>query len=246
MRCVPDDRSAGFGFVFTALPGKVHRVIHSSKPGPRWWPWLIAGAAIVGASFLLDDRVVSALDVTQDPALKKFAKVCSAAGEGWVIAVSGTILSLIFFLLRRTQAAARIFYVALTSELVGLAAVILRLIFGRARPLNHDVPPGFYGLWHDGHWILGQFKFSSFPSGHAATAAGLVVAAWLLHRGWALALLPYAMIVIWSRIALQCHHLSDVLASTMLAIVLAVWLKPRLLPIVEYQFGNLHRAVWKN
>jgi len=186
-----------------------------------------------------------ALDVTQNPALNKFAKGCSEAGEGWVIALGGILLSLIFFLLRRPQAAARIFFVALTSELIGLAAVILRLIFGRARPLNQDVPPGFYGLWHDGQWIAGQFKFSSFPSGHAATAAGLVAAAWLLHRGWALALAPYGLIVIWSRIALQCHHLSDVLASTLLAVVVAVWLKPRLLPTVEFQFTNLHRAVWK-
>jgi membrane-associated phospholipid phosphatase len=220
-------------------------VIHPSQSRHRWWPWLLAGAAVVGAAFLLDDRVVTALDVTQDPALKQFAKICSEAGEGWVIAVVGILFSLVYFFLRKPQVAARIFFVALTSELVGLASVFLRLTFGRARPLNHDVPPGFYGLWHDGHWIAGQFKFSSFPSGHAATAAGLVAAAWLLTRRWALALMPYALLVMWSRIALECHHLSDVLASTMLAIVMAVWLKPLLLPLVEFQFTNLHRAVWK-
>jgi undecaprenyl-diphosphatase len=134
--------------------------------------------------------------------------------------------------------------VTLASELVGLVSVLLRLVCGRARPLNDDVPPGFYGLWHDGHWIAGQFKFSSFPSGHAATAAGLVAAAWLVHRGWAMALMPYALLVIWSRMALQCHHLSDVLASTLLAILMAGWLKRWLLPSVEFQFGNLHRA-WR-
>ena len=48
----------------------------------------------------------------------------------------------------------------------------------------------------------------------------------------------------WSRMALQCHHLSDVLASAVLSIALAVWLKPLLLPSVEFQFGNLHRA-WR-
>lgn len=196
-------------------------------------------------AFLLDASVVKALDVTRNGHLNSFAEICSEAGEGWAIAVAGIVLSLIFFFLRRPQTAARIFFVALTSELVGLAAVILRLIFGRARPLNQDVPPGFYGLWHDGHWIAGQFKFSSFPSGHAATAAGLVAAAWLLHRGWAVTLMPYALLVIWSRMALQCHHLSDVLTSMLLAIVIAVWLKPRLLPTVEFQFTHLHRAVWK-
>jgi membrane-associated phospholipid phosphatase len=48
----------------------------------------------------------------------------------------------------------------------------------------------------------------------------------------------------WSRIALQSHHLSDVVASTALAIPLAVLSKNVLLRSVEFQFGNLHRA-WR-
>ena len=221
-------------------------MIEPSAPKRRWWPWLLLGLALIGAAFFLDDRVGTALDAAQRPELKAFAQTCSKAGEGWVIAVGGIGLTAIYFLLNRPQAAAKIFFVALASELIGLASIIVRLFAGRARPLNHDVPPGFYGLWHDGHWIAGQFKFSSFPSGHAATAAGLVAAAWLLHRGWAMALLPYALLVMWSRIALEAHHLSDVLASTVLAIGLAIWLKRKLLPSVEFQFGNLHRAWKKN
>lgn len=218
----------------------------SAPQKSRWHrtAWLLAGAAIIAAAFLTDARVGAALDAGQDPALKNFAKWCSKLGEGWVIAVAGIFLSGVYFFRRRPQAAAKIFFVAGSSLLIGLAATILRVIFGRARPLNHDVPPGFYGVWHDGHWIAGQFKFSSFPSGHAATAAGLVVVAWLVHRGWALALLPYALLVMWSRIALECHHLSDVLASTFLAVLLAGWLKKYLLPTVEFQFGNLGRKFW--
>jgi membrane-associated phospholipid phosphatase len=214
------------------------------KINRRLWLWLLAGVAVVGLSFLADDRVGAALDVSGNRTMIKVAWLCSKLGEGWVVAVAGIVLSAIFFFLSKPQIAARIFFVGLLSELVGLASVVLRLLFGRARPLNHDVPPGFYGLWHDGHWIAGQFKFSSFPSGHAATAAGLVAAAWLVNRGWALALTPYALAVMWSRIALECHHLSDVLASALLAVVLAVWLKPRLLPALEFHFGNLSRA-WK-
>jgi membrane-associated phospholipid phosphatase len=136
--------------------------------------------------------------------------------------------------------AARIFFVALTSELTGLAATILRVLFGRTRPLAH-APQGFYGVWHDGHWILGKYDFSSFPSGHAATAVGLAAAAWLVHRGWGAVVVVYALAVVWSRMALQCHHLSDVLASAVLSIALAVWLKPLLLPSLETQFGRLRR-----
>jgi membrane-associated phospholipid phosphatase len=164
-------------------------------------------------------------------------------GEGWVPAAAGIFFALIFLLVNRPEVAAKIFFVVLTCEITGLAAMILRVLFGRTRPLAHAAQ-GFYGVWHDGHWILGKFEFSSFPSGHAATAAGLAAAAWLVHRGWGAVAAVYALAVMWSRMALQCHHLSDVLASTVLSIALAVCLKPLLLPSVEFQFGNLHRA-WK-
>ncbi len=219
-------------------------MIETSKIKRRWWPWLLAGLAAVAAAFLFDNCVDAALDVTRDPAWHKVAWWCSKIGEGWFPAAVGIPLALVFFLASRPAVAARIFFVVLTCELTGLASTILRVLFGRTRPSNHDVPPGFYGLWHDGHWIAGQFKFSSFPSGHAATAVGLAAAAWLVHRGWGAFLAVYAVAVMWSRIALQAHHLSDVLASTVLAITLAVWMKPFLLTSLEFQFGNLHRA-WK-
>ena len=208
------------------------------------WLWLLVGLVVVAAAFLLDNRVDAALDAARNPALKNVAWWFSKIGEGWVPAVAGFFFAAVFLVARRPVVAAKIFFVMLTCELTGLAATILRVIFGRTRPLNHEVSQGFYGVWHDGHWIAGKFAFSSFPSGHAATAVGLAVAAWLVHRGWGAVAMLYAVAVMWSRVALQCHHLSDVLASTILSIALAVWLKPRLLPSVEFQFGNLHRA-WR-
>jgi membrane-associated phospholipid phosphatase len=206
----------------------------------RFWFWLLAGAGVVALAFLLDDRVDAALNVTHVVAWEHFARGCSKIGEGWVVAVVGIFSALIFLWVNRPQVAARIFFVALTSELTGLAATILRVLFGRTRPLAH-APQGFYGVWHDGHWILGKYDFSSFPSGHAATAVGLAAAAWLVHRGWGAVVVVYALAVVWSRMALQCHHLSDVLASAVLSIALAVWLKPLLLPSLETQFGRLRR-----
>jgi membrane-associated phospholipid phosphatase len=66
----------------------------------------------------------------------------------------------------------------------------------------------------------------------------------LVHRGWGAVAAVYALAVMWSRLALQCHHLSDVVTSAVLAIPLAVQAKKVLFPTVEFQFGNLHRA-WK-
>ena len=205
--------------------------------------WLVVGVAAIGLAWLLDNRVDAALLVPVKTDLHAFASWCSKLGEGWVAGIWGIGFAILFLLVNRPTLAAKIFFVALSSELTGLAATILRILFGRTRPNNHDVPQGFYGVWHDGHWIIGQFKFSAFPSGHAAAAVGLATAAWLFNRGWGVVVSVYALAVMWSRIALECHHLSDVVASTVLAIPLAILLKKVLFPTVEFQFGNLNRAL---
>jgi undecaprenyl-diphosphatase len=210
----------------------------------RFWFCLLAGAVVVALLWPLDGAVDAALDVTRNPRLQPVASWCSKIGEGWVVAAGGIAFAVLFLLLHRPQLAARIFFVGVVSLLTGLVADIIRVIFGRTRPLAHT-PQGFYGIWQNGHWIAGKFEFSSFPSGHAATAAGLAAAAWLVHRGWGTFATIYALAVMWSRIALQCHHLSDVLTSTVLGITMAVLLKPLLLTSVEFQFGNIYRALRK-
>jgi len=207
----------------------------------RFWLCLLAGAVVVALLWPLDGLVDAALDVTSNPKLQPVAWWCSKIGEGWVVATGGISLAVLFLVLHRPQLAARIFFVGLVSSLTGLVADIFRVVFGRTRPLAH-APQGFYGFWQNGHWIAGKFEFSSFPSGHAATAVGLAAAAWLVHRGWGTFATIYALAVMWSRIALQCHHLSDVLASMVLGITMAILLKPVLLTSIEFQFGNLHRA----
>ncbi|HEY4417851.1 MAG TPA: phosphatase PAP2 family protein [Verrucomicrobiae bacterium] len=217
----------------------------TSTPAPRGkiLAWLVAGAVVVALLWPLDSRVDAALDVTKNPAWNKIAWWCSKLGEGWVIIVAGLVLSFLCLAGNRSRAAAHIFYAGTTSMLLGILVVILRGLAGRTRPLA-PVPQGFYGVWHDGHWIIGKFIYSSFPSGHTVTAVGLATAIWLVHRGWGAVVTVYALAVAWSRIALQCHHLSDVLTSTVIGIVGAMFLKPILLPSIEFQFGNLHRA-WK-
>jgi len=209
-----------------------------------FWLWLLAGAAMVAILWPLDGRVDAVLDVTRHPSLQPLASWCSKMGEGWVVAVAGIFLAIFLLVLHRPMLAARVFFVMLVSLLTGLVADVFRVVFGRARPLAH-VPQGFYGIWQNGHWLAGKYEFSSFPSGHSATAVGLAAAAWLVHRGWGTLCAIYALAVMWSRIALQCHHLSDVLASTVLGITMAYLLKPLLLTSVEFQFGNFDRAFRK-
>jgi membrane-associated phospholipid phosphatase len=229
-----------FGFLFSATLLTFLPVSGSLKS--RRILWLAAGLALIAVAWLVEGPVDAALDASGQPKLHQIAWWFSKFGEGDVIGAVGIVFAAIFFLLHRPRLAADLFFITLTSELTGLAATILRVLFGRTRPTNHLVPQGFYGLWHDGHWIAGKYQFSSFPSGHSASAVGLAAAVWLVHRGWGGVAAVYALAVMWSRIALECHHLSDVIASTVLAIPLAIMLKKTLAPFVEAQFDNWHRA----
>jgi membrane-associated phospholipid phosphatase len=202
--------------------------------------WLLAGSLAVVLSFSLDDYVDAVLNVHNRPTQSGLATSFSKLGEGWVPALVGILLTILFVRRHRFDVAAKVFFVTLTGELAGVAAVTVRLFAGRTRPSAH-MPQGFYGVWHDGHWIIGQFDFSAFPSGHAAITTGLAAAAWLLNRRLGAVLALFALAVSWSRVGFQSHHLSDVVASVVLAVPVAVILKKTLLPWMEFQFAKLDR-----
>ena len=107
----------------------------------------------------------------------------------------------------------------------GLVANILRLLTGRARP-GARVPAGWYGLRDHGVWIAGSYRYSSFPSAHTAVAIACVVPLWLLlpRRQRVVIALPATLIALCiaaSRILLNAHHLSDVLTSAWLGILIS-------------------------
>lgn len=202
------------------------------RPFTIFFLWILGGTLAIGAAWTLDVPVDTVLDAAQNPGLHAFAWWCSKLAEGWVPALAGIPMVIAFVMARRPAVAVKILFVVITCELTGLAGLILRILIGRARPLA-DVPQGIYGIWYHGHWIIGKYEFSSFPSGHSATAVGLAAAAWMVSHRWGAVTALYALLVMWSRIALQCHHLSDVVASAVLAIPLAMLSKKLLLPFLE-------------
>jgi lipid A 4'-phosphatase len=96
----------------------------------------------------------------------------------------------------------------------GLAADVLKIVAGRARPklLFSGGAYGFAGVdWHADHW--------SFPSGHAATIAALMTALWCL---WPRPLWLYvaaAALIALSRVVTDQHYLGDVIAGATIAVV---------------------------
>jgi len=177
---------------------------------------LTLGALALAASFLLDGPVDAALQAP-GPALRSLARALTILGEWWSVGAVACVISAVFFFGGRIRIAREIFFATAAGLATGFVATLLRFLIGRARP-NAAVAQGFYGPWHDGHWILGQYQFSSFPSGHAATLVGLSAAAWILNRRAGFWTALFAALVSWSRLAQSSHHFSDIIASVLLGL----------------------------
>ena len=204
--------------------------------------WLGLSLLILLLAFCVDAPIERLAAVGSSSFLSRLAGCCSKAGEGWVVAVAGAAGSVFLFWRRRFEASRGVFLVALTGLLTGAAATIIRSLLGRTRPNSHQLQ-GFYGIWHDSHWIIGRYEFGAFPSGHAATVIGLAAAAWLIDRRLGVLAAVYAALVSWARIAMGCHHFSDAVASAILGIYGAHLVLARLGPSV-YAVGQHLQNAW--
>ena len=148
--------------------------------------------------------------------------IITLAGQSEWYLVGGLAAFLVFRSRRRKLSLAGLF-IFMTVALSGLAADLLKLLFGRARPLllfDH----GTYGFG----WFRYVHEWTSFPSGHSATALSVAVALWLLQTRFRLLFLAGGLLVAASRVVLCQHYLSDVLAGSMLGAATSILLYQRL------------------
>jgi lipid A 4'-phosphatase len=195
---------------------------------PRWLALPALGLLVLLLlSMAFVDRPVARFFHDSDPSLRAvFAFITQfGLGKGYLVvsAVLFAACRLAASAARDRQLAARLalwgwralfVFAAVASS--GLLADIVKLIFGRARPklLFAD---GVYGFT----WGADQADYWSFPSGHAATAAALAVAFYLLWpRGRAVYLVA-ALLVAASRIIITAHYLSDVIMGAVIGGVMA-------------------------
>ncbi|MEZ0299517.1 MAG: phosphatase PAP2 family protein [Candidatus Methylacidiphilales bacterium] len=126
----------------------------------------------------------------------------------------------------------------ITSTLAGAITNGVRLVSCRARPTS-EVGPGFYPLYNGKERAIFRHAYSSFPSGHAATSAGLFTLAILVS--WPLGLLVSLapLIVGWSRLYFGVHHLSDVTAAMVIAFFVAIWVWTCFMPWLRIKYHGL-------
>lgn len=200
----------------------------------RWLPTLVAGLfalILILVAFQMDNSVGNALRLRVGTSAHQFASFLSKIGDWPSLLAAGVLLSLVLYIRGRIEFSRLLLVVLVAGSLAGLSATVIRSTVGRTRP-SSKVPQGFYGPYYNSHWTVGRYEFGSFPSGHTATVAGLTAALWMWRRRLALTFAIFAAAVAWSRMALNCHHFSDVTAAAVWGAFVAPWLflkvEPRL------------------
>lgn len=135
-----------------------------------------------------------------------------------------------------TSLIVRFGYVFLAIALPGLFVTIVKRLIGRVRP--SEFGPFAYVPWS---W---KPAFASMPSGHGTTAVAAAIAIGAL---WPKARVPmwiYAAIIMASRVIIEAHYLSDVIAAAFVggfgAILVRNWFAARHLAFVPGADGAVH------
>lgn len=161
-------------------------------------------AAAVGSPAALD-QFVTLLELVTLKTLSEFIlplALIAGGGAAWLVG--------------RKPFGRATLYVGLVQLIAYLAADLSKPQFGRLRPFEAAAAGG------TDVWFVGA---NSFPSGHVAYFAGLIVPIVMLWpRAWPLLLIP--LLVAAQRVLSTDHYLSDAAASAVMAVLLAWAFRP--------------------
>jgi membrane-associated phospholipid phosphatase len=131
----------------------------------------------------------------------------------------GGLLLFVIFRNKKADTAYSGLFLFSSVAISGLTVDLIKFIAGRARPKLYFSEQlfGFDGF----HW---EHAWTSFPSGHSATALSVAMFLALLFPRWRFVALFAGTLVAFSRIYLSQHYISDVIAGSFLGIVSTVLL----------------------
>ncbi|HUZ73664.1 MAG TPA: phosphatase PAP2 family protein [Stellaceae bacterium] len=180
-------------------------------------------AAATLASIAWVDRPLAAYCHTIGPGLHAAFGVVTTFGVSTFYLIAAALLAVGLALMARptdeparrrrlNHHALRAAFVFVTVAGAGLVGDIIKPVFGRARPTLwlHE---GIFGFtWHGAHAV-----YWSFPSGHTITIAALAASLARVERRGLPLYVAAALLVAASRVVLDEHYLSDVLAGIYIA-----------------------------
>lgn len=193
--------------------------MNSSPPGAsrlRWVRRAALWAVVITAAFLLDDAVRPLMLSLRVEPVYRLMKILTWIGKGWVLLLAAVILLATGLWKRRAWLREAGLKGAVALAASGVVVQTVKHLAGRPRPK----------LWDRGETAWGpsfQSGHDSFPSGHTISAfAFAAVLAGVYPKGrWIWYLL--AVLVGFTRLYLDAHYASDVLAAAGLGLICGAW-----------------------
>lgn len=152
-----------------------------------------------------------------------FELITKIGDSNWIL-ISSFLIFLIFkkrYYLVSRQA----LFIFISISLSGIFVQIMKIIFSRSRPKGLFLEPYEYGFNFLSFYT--NYLYTSFPSGHSATAIGLSTALSLLLPKYTVVFFIIGFIIAFSRILLTWHFLSDVLIGGLIGAIITVWLNQK-------------------
>lgn len=174
-----------------------------------WWLGgiIICGLALA-AAFYFDAPVQAWFAGHQTASGRTFMRAVSRFGDGGSHVAVGVIGALIAYLLGNRPWTGIFAAAVLACAMAGALHPVVKVAAGRSRPsVTKDV--GWNGLRFGA-------KYQSFPSGHTISTAAFIGVLVCARRRLGLFLLPIPILIATSRLYLNAHHLSDVVAGAIL------------------------------
>ncbi len=216
-------QEARFGLALLRRHGAALLLVFAGLLLPLWAFAELADEIHAHESFVFDEPLLHYAHGLSRDSLDLVFTVLSKLGYQWGVVPFDLALVLALSLKRRFREAS---FAAIALGGSGLLNIAAKQFFARERP----------SLWES---IAPEHNYS-FPSGHAmgsmTLCAVLVLLAWPTRWRWpvALAMLPFVVLVGFSRLYLGVHYPSDILAGWSVAVawVVAVYL-------LAYRGGSL-------
>jgi membrane-associated phospholipid phosphatase len=191
-----------------------------------WFVSIIWFGLIVVVHYHMDFPVSRYVHASFNPNSKfiSFVHIWSDFGYGWPYLVGFAVLFLLGkFVLHKPRLAFYSAYLWCCAAISGVICDLLKLIFGRPRPsllFDHHVSQFIFM----GHRTFNANGYTSFPSGHATTAASVAIGVMLLFPRWRIVSIAMMLSVAAARVLLLRHYVADVMAGMYLGTVTAYFL----------------------
>lgn len=183
------------------------------------WVGVVAGISCLVCISFVDRPLALLMHSYAETPIVEFARKTTSLGQAKWYLVAALLAFVILRCLKIKERANQAILLFLAVAVSGIAVDILKHVFGRARPKllfsEHEYGFGYF---------RGDRATISFPSGHATTIAAVAVTIALLAPRWRMPALVVALWIGATRVLINAHYLSDVIAGFYLGALTAIWL----------------------